>query len=305
MPAYVPPHLRGKTQEAPRAQGGASAPAAAAAAQQRPQQPTQRTFQSRWQAPAGDRHPQAPVGGRQAPAGDWHPLEEPGPAAAAAREQRQARQVQLGQPSSASLPAEHLPSAALAALSQAEPVRPTADLTSAVAALVASDPRVGFPETEPGVAKNPHGWFFPPHRVVMANIMSSETKCVLELGSWLGKSTRFIAERAPNAYIFAVDLWSNEHIRSDPHYTENSGESAFMAHKAARARQIEENLKIIDTAPIYDVFLKNMWEKRPAALPGGVGGGSVGGVVPLKMSCQDGCDFNRNNPDFPFKVLIC
>ena len=34
--------------------------------------------------------------------------------------------------------------------------------------------------------------------------MNSETRCVLELGSWLGKSTRFIVERAPNAYIFAV-----------------------------------------------------------------------------------------------------
>ena len=60
-----------------------------------------------------------------------------------------------------------------------------------------------------------------------------------------------------------------------------------MAHKAARSRQIEENLKIINTAPIYDVFLKNMWEKRPAALPGGLGGREVGGVVPLKMSCQE------------------
>jgi len=88
--------------------------------------------------------------------------------------------------------------------------------------------------------------------------MNSETRCVLELGSWLGKSTRFIVERAPNAYIFAVDLWSNEHIRADPHYTQADGASEFMSHHQARARQIEENIKIIDTADIGDTFMKNM-----------------------------------------------
>ena len=90
------------------------------------------------------------------------------------------------------------------------------DLAARVASLVAQDSRVGFPAQEPGVRANPHGWFFPAHRVVMANLMSSDTTCVLELGSWLGKSTRFIAERAPNAFVFAVDLWSNDHIRADP-----------------------------------------------------------------------------------------
>jgi hypothetical protein len=130
----------------------------------------------------------------------------------------------------------------------------------------------------------------------MSNLMSAETSCVLELGSWLGKSTRFIVERAPNAFVFAVDLWSNEHIRADPHYTDHGGESAFMAHKAARARQIEENLKIINTAPIYDVFLKNMWSQRPAARSTGTraaGQGQMvgsGGVVPMKMCCKDGIE---------------
>ena len=118
-------------------------------------------------------------------------------------------------------------------------------------------------------------------RALPQNLMSDRTAVVLELGSWLGKSTRFIAGRAPNAYLFAIDLWDNDHIRADPHYTSQDagGESGFMAHKAARSRQIEENLSIINTAPIYEVFLKNMWAQRPAALPGGAGGMVVGGVV--------------------------
>ena len=56
-----------------------------------------------------------------------------------------------------------------------------------------------------------------------------------------------------------VDLWSNEHIRADPHYTQADGASEFMSHHQARARQIEENIKIIDTADIGEVFMKNMY----------------------------------------------
>jgi len=282
MPAYVPPHLRRQQQqEAAPAPAPAPAPAALPAGQQGPGPEgaaPRRTFQTRGQGPTGD----------------WHPLDEPRPAAESARAQRLDRQDRLQQPQPEPQPA---PSAA-AALPTAAAVQPVADLPAAVAALVASDDRVGFPSEEPGVDPNPHGWFFAAHRVVMSNLMNTETRCVLELGSWLGKSTRFIAERAPNAYLFAVDLWSNDHIRADPHYTDHGGESAFMAHKAARTRQIAENLKIIDTAPIYDVFLKNMWKERPAIPPAmaAVGGGAPGraagkgGVVPMKMCCKDGIE---------------
>ena len=57
------------------------------------------------------------------------------------------------------------------------------------------------------------------------------------------------AQPAPLSYAecyLQVDLWSNEHIRSDPHYTQADGASEFMSHHQARARQIEENIKIID-----------------------------------------------------------
>eukprot|EP01048_Picozoa_sp_COSAG05_P005130 COSAG05_NODE_297_length_11939_cov_17.362753_3_plen_389_part_00 len=135
-------------------------------------------------------------------------------------------------------------------------------LAERVRDLCAMDDRVGYPSAVQPVEKNPHGWFFPPHKVVMANIMNERTTCIMELGSWLGKSTRFIQSRAPNAFIMCIDLWSNDHIRADPHYTENEGESEFMANNKARARQIEENFKIIDEAPIYDVFLKNMEQWR-------------------------------------------
>jgi hypothetical protein len=141
-----------------------------------------------------------------------------------------------------------------------------ASLADRVWDLVAADERVGFPLREPAVDKNPHGWFFPPHKVVMSNIMTPQTRCIMELGSWLGKSTRFIVSRAPNAFVMCIDLWSNDHIRDDPHYTANDGASEFMAGHAAREKQIAENIKIINEAPIGDVFMKNMWEWRADAM---------------------------------------
>ncbi len=283
MPAYVPPHLRRQQQAAPPASHSQTEP-----------QP----------APQPDAYVEAAATTHREFQTHGHGVDEPQPAAAAARELRQARLQEEAQrgPTDA-LPATAAPSwsersdaSARVRSSATRAVQRATDLDAAVAALVAADARVGFPQVEPAVDPNPHGWFFPPHRVVMSNLMSAETSCVLELGSWLGKSTRFIAERAPNAYVFAVDLWSNEHIRADPHYTDQGGESAFMAHKAARARQIEENLRIIDTAPIYDVFLKNLWAQRPAAGSTGTGTGGQdrtpcnGGVVPMKMCCKDGIE---------------
>ena len=69
---------------------------------------------------------------------------------------------------------------------------------------------VGFPKAEPTVGRNPHGWFFPPHKVVLSHFLNEKTRVVVEMGSWLGKSTRFISSVAPNAFVFAIDKWSNE-----------------------------------------------------------------------------------------------
>jgi hypothetical protein len=49
-------------------------------------------------------------------------------------------------------------------------------LAERVRDLCALDDRVGYPAAVQPVEKNPHGWFFPPHKVVMANIMGPHTK---------------------------------------------------------------------------------------------------------------------------------
>ena len=86
-------------------------------------------------------------------------------------------------------------------------------------------PHAGFPaRTNPSVEAYHHGWFYPPHKVVLAELLSPETRCVVELGSWLGKSTLFIAEHAPNAVIISVDLWDNPFVKGQQgdHYMKNS-----------------------------------------------------------------------------------
>ena len=151
-----------------------------------------------------------------------------------------------------------------------------AEIRSRAAALASKDKRVGFPGTRPSVSQNPHGWFFPSHKVcacrgrgvlthppthiyththtfpttryapadwlaerlcvrkvVLDLLLTPETKCVLELGSWLGKSTKFIRKCAPNAFIFCIDLWENDYVLADPHYTDEASETAAAGPQVA------------------------------------------------------------------------
>jgi len=71
---------------------------------------------------------------------------------------------------------------------------------------------VGLPMQRPEFESYHHGWFFPPHKVVLSELLSPDTKLIVELGSWLGKSLFFMAERAPNAILVAIDLWDNTFI---------------------------------------------------------------------------------------------
>ena len=56
--------------------------------------------------------------------------------------------------------------------------------------LLESDARVGFPSNRPPVNPCLHGWFYPPHRAVMGQLVGPHTKCIIELGSWYGMSTK-------------------------------------------------------------------------------------------------------------------
>lgn len=79
----------------------------------------------------------------------------------------------------------------------------------------------------------------------MHKIIDSSTTCILELGSFLGKSTTFLAQHAPHATIIAVDLWDNDFLISDSTYN-----------------QSEYNLALLRNVPLYETFLINLWAQQ-------------------------------------------
>jgi predicted O-methyltransferase YrrM len=131
------------------------------------------------------------------------------------------------------------------------------DIIARVEQEIEINPLVGFPAERPTCEINPHGWFYPAHQVVLGAILNKETQFVIELGSWFGKSTRFMCATAPNARVFAIDIWDNSFSAADTHY------------------QNAENQNLVAAAPLMDVFLTNCWEYRDR-------------LVPLKMQTVDG-----------------
>jgi len=114
-------------------------------------------------------------------------------------------------------------------------------------------------ELHPWPAKRPDvsvpdghaGWFGDGARAVLTQAVNSDSRLIVELGSWLGLSTRFLAHRAPHATIIAVDHWqgSPEHQR-DP-----------------------ELKQLLPT--LFEEFVASCWPYRDR-------------ILPLRMSTQEG-----------------
>ena len=74
-----------------------------------------------------------------------------------------------------------------------------------------------WPEQRPQVQDPPvPGWLGDGARELLERALSERTRLVVELGAWVGLSTRFIADRAPGATIITIDHWkgSPEHQRN-------------------------------------------------------------------------------------------
>lgn len=101
-----------------------------------------------------------------------------------------------------------------------------------------------WPAERPAVPPNEqHGWLSESTRTLLKASLSERTKLVVELGSWLGLSTRFIAGAAPQAHVIAVDHWqgSAEHQRKP---------------------------ELAGLLPVlYELFLSSCWSFRDRILP--------------------------------------
>jgi hypothetical protein len=87
------------------------------------------------------------------------------------------------------------------------------------------------------------GWLHDGVRAALAANLSARTRLVIELGSWLGLSTRFIAGRAPQAAIIAIDHW-----RGSPEHQVDPRQAELLA-------------------VLYETFLANCWNYRGQILP--------------------------------------
>ncbi len=113
-------------------------------------------------------------------------------------------------------------------------------MTSAIEKLRSRHP---WPSQKPASIRPVEGWLDHGNKRVLARSLSPATRVVVELGSWLGLSARYLAEKAPNAVVVCVDTWqgSREHTSDDA-----------LRDLVAR---------------LYDSFLGNTWDLRNRIVP--------------------------------------
>ena len=122
---------------------------------------------------------------------------------------------------------------------------------------------VGFPSKKPHHGRFNHGWFLQTHINVFTKIISPRTKVIVEIGSWYGSSTKWLAENSSrDTKLYAIDLWDDNFIIQDDHYTSNKYEM-LRGH------------------PLYPTFLANLWHHRDR-------------VVPLRMDAVLGLEYLKS-----------
>lgn len=79
-----------------------------------------------------------------------------------------------------------------------------------------------FPDEMPNLGFCGHGWLRAENERVLRRFLGPEVKTIVEIGTWLGLSARFMLDHAPNATLYAVDHWEGlpelewQHIAPDP-----------------------------------------------------------------------------------------
>jgi hypothetical protein len=95
------------------------------------------------------------------------------------------------------------------------------------------------------------GWLGAGTEQMLARVLSPKTHLVVELGAWLGLSSRYIADLAPHATVLSVDHW----VGSPEHQSQQRYQKLLPR--------------------LYETFLARCWDHRER-------------VVPLRMSTLDG-----------------
>jgi hypothetical protein len=110
-----------------------------------------------------------------------------------------------------------------------------------------------WPSAQPSVngSVEQQGWLGDGTDRLLAGVLTPRTRVVVELGAWLGMSTRYILDHAPNATVISIDHWKGS--------PEHQQRAEFRALLPA----------------LYDTFLSQCWGHRDR-------------IVPLRMSTLEG-----------------
>lgn len=104
-----------------------------------------------------------------------------------------------------------------------------------------------WPTERPDVPEDLHGWFDRDNATVLRALLHKlKARQVLELGSWLGRSAKFMLDEVPGMRLVCVDTWDPISLLgkeiSDPTHAERAKNS-------------------------FQIFCRNLWEYRDRLVP--------------------------------------
>ena len=109
--------------------------------------------------------------------------------------------------------------------------------------------RYPWPNARPDVPESlafdnqPDGWCAAENITMFKRLCNEQTQVVIELGSWLGRSTLHLLAAAPNATVICVDHWQG----STEHHLRPEWKAKLPT--------------------LYETFLRHVWEHRHRAIP--------------------------------------
>lgn len=99
--------------------------------------------------------------------------------------------------------------------------------------------KYAWPDQKPYIVFDPHSMFVNERQ--LGSLLNNDMRLIVELGSWLGGSTRFILDHAPHAMVIAIDHWQGSAEHQDKHKAKLSS--------------------------LYQTFLSNCWTYRSRLIP--------------------------------------
>jgi len=125
---------------------------------------------------------------------------------------------------------------------------------------------IQFPAVKPDVAPDAHSWFGNRNKLFLKPLLTDNVKIIIELGSWLGTSTRWFCDNS-KAHVYAVDHWlgSIEHQNRDD---------------------------VKDKLPkLYETFIVNCWDYKNR-------------ITPIKMDTKAGMHYLADNDIKPDLIFV-